>query len=87
MLLLNGVELGHVLSVLECKAPACLDEVGDVRDKMEINLDLLDATVLSEISAFAWERASRKRSASASGGASASSVTIEDISNRRKKKK
>jgi hypothetical protein len=86
LLLLSGVELGHVFGVLERKAPGCLEEVGGVRDKVEINLDLLDAAVLSEISAFASERASfRKRSAS--GGAAAPSVTIEDISNRRKKKK
>jgi hypothetical protein len=83
LLLLNGVELGHVVSLLEQKAPTCL-EVSAVRDKLEINLDVLDAAVFSEVAAFAAERASRKRSNNLSG---VTSVSIEDISNRRKKKK
>lgn len=83
LLLLNGIELGHVVSLLEQKAPTCL-EVSSVRDKMEINLDALDGAVFSEVSSFAAERASRKRSNNLSGAAS---VSVEDISNRRKKKK
>jgi hypothetical protein len=83
LLLLNGVELGHVVSLLEQKAPTCL-EMSAVRDKLEINLDALDATIFSEVSAFAAERASRKRSNNLSG---VTSVSIEDISNARKKKK
>jgi hypothetical protein len=84
--------LGNTTSV--STAPPALDvksrlaanllRLNAVRDKLEINLDALDATIFSEVSAFAAERASRKRSNNLSG---VTSVSIEDISNARKKKK
>lgn len=90
---LSGVDLGRALSILERKAPFALEK-SEIRDRMEINLDGLDAGVLHELSTFAAERAAAAAAArgsihSSNGlpGTPSWSPAIDDVSNKRRRKK
>jgi hypothetical protein len=78
--LLNGVQLGHVISVLEKKCPEALEtEPLAVPEKMEILIDKIQPPALfNSISQFVADNCNRKRAAPAN-------PRIVDVSNRRKR--
>jgi len=80
LLILTGPELGHVITTIQLsKCPAALEVSRGVRDKMEIVVDEMDPQLFEQISRYAAEKAStRKR---------AVNVPIDDVSNKRKRKK
>jgi hypothetical protein len=81
MLLLSGAELGEVITRLERSCPEVLEMNSSVRGKVEINLDGIPPKLLGHLCQFAAEKVStRKKSI-------ASEVIIDDISNKRKRKR
>lgn len=80
LLLLNGVHLGHVISMLEKQCPAALESDRlQLPDKMEIVIDkIAPAEVFHAVASYAAEKAIPNRRNIA--------PKIEDVSNKRAKK-
>jgi hypothetical protein len=82
LFLLNGAELGHVISMIEKQCPAAL-EAGpelEVPDKLEIIIDKIEpADVFQTISQYAADKAAKKRSL-------IPTPKLEDVSRRRARK-
>jgi hypothetical protein len=86
LLLMNGPELGHIVTTLERECPAALEAVGEmmvtIPDQMEIILDNVDAHTFAKLSQYAAEKAaSHKRDATND------IMAIDDISGKKKKRK
>jgi hypothetical protein len=82
LFLLNGAELGHVISMIEKQCPVAL-EAGpelEVPDKLEIIIDKIEpADVFQTISQYAADKAAKKRSL-------IPIPKLEDVSRRRARK-
>lgn len=98
LLLLNGREMGHVVSTIERECPAALEQSHAISEKLEIVVDALDNKLLDRLEAYASERvkAHGKRPAPPSlyafntflpAGTPRKVLPINDISNKRKRKK
>jgi hypothetical protein len=83
LLLLNGVQLAHVIGMLEQQCPAALEESA-LPDKLEIAIDKIEpATVFHSIAQYAADKASKtKRGMNI---ASSNSPKIVDVSKRSRK--
>lgn len=80
LLLLQGSEWGHVVSLVKKKCPAAIEKSPMLPGHVEIILDELDKSLLQELTQYIAEKsASRKRGPD--------EVLIEDISGKRSKKK
>lgn len=92
LLLLNGMDLGHVIDILERECPEALESIGQQQhqqhpkptlpDRLEINLDKIElGDVFQKVSTYAAEHArARKRTAPPP-------PKIKDVSNRRRDRK
>lgn len=79
LFLLNGPELGYIMSMLEQECPQALEKIPELPENVEINVDTLDAALLAKLSRFANEKAMpRKRPVD---------IEIDDITGKRSKKK
>ena len=79
LLLLNGPEWGHVVSIVEFESPKSLVE-GDTPGFVELNLDDMDPTVFSKITSYAEDKASsRKRPVG--------DLPINDITGKKKRRR
>lgn len=80
LLLLNGVHLGHVISMLEKQCPGALESDSlQIPERMEIVIDKIEpAEIFQAVASYAAEKAVRNKR----------SVTpkIEDVSNKRAKR-
>lgn len=99
LLLLNGTDLGHIVSILEEQCPSVLEGFDDtssglsstvlkVPEKMEINVDVLMedyASVFNTIQQYIAEHVNKKRAIACVY--SSNNVKIKDVSNRRKDRK
>jgi Bromodomain len=99
LLLLNGTDLGHVVSVLEQQCPSVLEGYDasspgvsstplKVPEKMEINVDVLmeeHVGVFNTIQQYIADHVNKKRALACVH--SNNSVKIKDVSNRRKDRK
>jgi hypothetical protein len=99
LLLLNGTDLGHIVSILEQQCPSVLEcydasssDVSStslkVPEKMEINVDVLmeeHASVFNTIQQYISDHVNKKRAITCV--ISSNNVKIKDVSNRRKDRK
>jgi hypothetical protein len=82
LFLLNGVELGHVISMIEKQCPAALESGPEleVPDKLEIIIDKIEPSdVFHAIAQYTAEKAAKKRSL-------IPTPKLEDVSRRRARK-
>jgi len=84
LLLLNGVQLGHVISMLEKQCPAALEsDCQQLPDKLEIVIDKIEpASLFHSIAQYAADKASKTKR----GMNVAASPKIVDVSNKRSRK-
>jgi hypothetical protein len=57
---LNGMELGHFITKLECECPQALENV-EGENQLEINVDAIPPTTFSELETFLQQKVPNKR--------------------------
>lgn len=82
LLLLNGKELGHIVSTVELKCPAAIECNQFIPEKMELIVDNMDKETFAELSKYAASIAATKKRP-----AYPTIAAINDISNKRKRKR
>lgn len=58
---LNGMELGHLVQVIELKCPKALEDVDGNTPQVEINVDALPNSVFLELEAYLQEKVPNKK--------------------------
>jgi hypothetical protein len=82
LLLLNGPDLGHIISWLEKSCPEALQHNPGIPDVMEINVDVIDAGLLTQLTQFAAEKSTTRQKHGIDPNAA-----IDDITGKRKRKR
>lgn len=78
VMFLNGLELGHLVSMVEKAAPEAL-ATSDIRERLELISEDLDTGLFGEIAKYAGDIAAQRRKPA--------KISIIDISNKRKRKR
>lgn len=84
LLLLNGIELGYVVRTIETECPKAIEKGESLPEKMEIIVDELSPELFTRLSKYANEKADARRTEL---NISTSAPAINDISNKRKRKR